>query len=69
MNKQRYVIILFDRETNAQITATFNDINSIDQVPPGLVRALKQYNESKGPKIDTSTNVEAMVQKMLRDTE
>jgi len=56
--KSRYVLILWDRDTNAQITATFNDINSIDQVPPGLVRALKQYNEQHQRKIVKAEDVD-----------
>ena len=56
--KSRYVLILWDRDTNAQITASFNDINSIDQVPPALVRNLKQYNEQHQRKIIKAEDVD-----------
>lgn len=46
--KSRFILILYDRDSGAQITATFNDINSIDQIPPGMVRQLKIYNEAQG---------------------
>lgn len=57
-NKTRYMVILFDRDTNAQITAAFNDINSIDQIPPALVRQLKAYNEQHQRKIIKAEDVD-----------
>ena len=64
--KSRFVVILFDRNTSAQITATFNDINSIDQVVPGMVKQLKVYNEKKGStsKILTGDSVEDYIRKI-----
>ncbi|MGI0010137.1 MAG: hypothetical protein ACREAE_01910 [Nitrosopumilaceae archaeon] len=47
----RYVVILYDRESNAQITASFNDINSIDQAVEGIVRALKKWWEEHSSQI------------------
>lgn len=56
MSKQKegYVLILWDRKTNAQITGQFKDLNSIDQVVPALVKQLKVYNEQNTSKIITS---------------
>ncbi len=44
--KEGYVLILWDRGSNGQITASFKDLNSIDQAVQGVVRGLKQYNET-----------------------
>lgn len=48
MEKTRYIMILFDRETNGQITAAFRDLNYIDQAKEGLVRQMKIWQEQKG---------------------
>lgn len=65
----KYILILYDRDSGAQITAAFNDINSIDQIPPKLVKQLKIWNEQNGEKkakIDTSTAVEQAVKRYVK---
>lgn len=63
-NKHKYMLILVDWETNGQITAQFNDLNSIDQIPEHLVKQLKIYNEKKG-KPSTDIDVDEVVRRHL----
>ena len=64
---RRYILVLVDRATSAQITAAFGEINSIDQATEGLVRNLKKWNEEHPEKkaLDTEQTVEEAVKKYV----
>lgn len=62
--KFRYMMLLWDRESNGQITATFKELNSIDQAKDGVVRQMKAWQEAH-PKKSADIDVDAVVRKHL----
>jgi hypothetical protein len=64
VSKFRYVLLLWDRESNGQITATFKELESVDQAAEGVARQMKVWQENH-PKKSSEVDIDEVVRKHL----